>query len=744
MALSIQAGAQSLVQIGIGLGDIAALVQHGRTFGNWLRAKLNDSELFETISEDYGVLLKRRGLVDATLMETRWSHQLHLVHGGHIVNVNAKSEKSNDGHLEQFSWLMVAVAAVLEVCLPSNDMRDLLIDVFVALLHRDDGQDVTESMQMQLQTNIESWKSVAKVRGMTPCLSDAIKNCRANLVGTNAIPPLTHAERQELRDFLQWLMEGKTSRFRVVSATIYSLGEALHCAGIQLELGEPEQTIEGQVAIYYAGEAGDPRDFFHIVESDLEFLSSDRKTFKVPPQRVSYLSGKPSQVIETFPRPITVKNRMAEFWTMGERAGERVKLRAVAPLRSLGIIYEVADYDECISRWDGSLLSWATEHFPVHSQSVMEALNTLMDRTPDNLHAWLINCAKVGSRVEDLAITPTEQEMDLFLCYQCLVFGYWYKLLEPWVSMDFIEHEVYLYTVWGFRDVYLLDILRRFARKLVPKTSYDESPGKVDLFRVLSVMYCGRYTYEPHKAARKLEPGYGNGLMAIVDNISVVSMSLLRPSDDPDEIIRFALVPLPIIGLLPNQNGELWAGDTAKIHFKSCHNPAQQPIRKSSMKQWSVHAKMSTSEGRLGKVVMVARCDGISVGTFNPWEAEGNVLRARANHCGNWGSRMRLSKSINERRQATPSDPAPGTPNLFFHVDEEQFQAGAIYRPYLHSQLVVVQSYGCPAMRFAAAGFYSQESHVVMTGGSLEDSVAAIKEQFTQPVSRFMSGIIID
>ena len=350
MALSIQAGAQSLVQIGIGLGDIAALVQHGRTFGNWLRAKLNDSELFETISEDYGVLLKRRGLVDATLMETRWSHQLHLVHGGHIVNVNAKSEKSNDGHLEQFSWLMVAVAAVLEVCLPSNDMRDLLIDVFVALLHRDDGQDVTESMQMQLQTNIESWKSVAKVRGMTPCLSDAIKNCRANLVGTNAIPPLTHAERQELRDFLQWLMEGKTSRFRVVSATIYSLGEALHCAGIQLELGEPEQTIEGQVAIYYAGEAGDPRDFFHIVESDLEFLSSDRKTFKVPPQRVSYLSGKPSQVIETFPRPITVKNRMAEFWTMGERAGERVKLRAVAPLRSLGIIYEVADYDECTSR----------------------------------------------------------------------------------------------------------------------------------------------------------------------------------------------------------------------------------------------------------------------------------------------------------------------------------------------------------------------------------------------------------
>ena len=90
--------------------------------------------------------------------------------------------------------------------------------------------------------------------------------------------------------------------------------------------------------------------------------------------------------------------------------------------------------------------------------------------------------------------------MDLFLCYQCLVFGYWYKVLEPWVSMDFIDHQIYLYTVWGFRDVYLLDMLRRFTGKLVGK-SYDTSPGKVDLFRVLSVMYCGRHTYEPDKTA---------------------------------------------------------------------------------------------------------------------------------------------------------------------------------------------------------------------------------------------------
>ena len=71
---------------------------------------------------------------------------------------------------------MVTVAAVLEICLTSNDARDLIIDVFVALLRRDDVQDLTESMQMQLQTNNESWRSVARIRGMIPYLSAAIKN----------------------------------------------------------------------------------------------------------------------------------------------------------------------------------------------------------------------------------------------------------------------------------------------------------------------------------------------------------------------------------------------------------------------------------------------------------------------------------------------------------------------------------------------------------------------------------------
>ena len=70
-SLNISFGAKSLLAVGVGLSDISALVQHGRTFGNWLRVAQNDSELFETIDKVYGAVLKPRGLVDAALMENR-------------------------------------------------------------------------------------------------------------------------------------------------------------------------------------------------------------------------------------------------------------------------------------------------------------------------------------------------------------------------------------------------------------------------------------------------------------------------------------------------------------------------------------------------------------------------------------------------------------------------------------------------------------------------------------------------
>ena len=50
--MTIQAGARSLIQVGLSISDIGVLLQAGRSFGNWLRVTPNDEELFDTLNED--------------------------------------------------------------------------------------------------------------------------------------------------------------------------------------------------------------------------------------------------------------------------------------------------------------------------------------------------------------------------------------------------------------------------------------------------------------------------------------------------------------------------------------------------------------------------------------------------------------------------------------------------------------------------------------------------------------------
>lgn len=142
MALSITTGARSLVQIGISVSDIGALLQFGRTFGNWLRAAMNDQELFDILNEDYGIVLKRRGLVDVTLMETRWSHKLHIIYHGATIKDREPSRTDSNGELRGFSWLMVALVTALDQCLTSRELSDLIVKLIVNLLNRNDAEDV--------------------------------------------------------------------------------------------------------------------------------------------------------------------------------------------------------------------------------------------------------------------------------------------------------------------------------------------------------------------------------------------------------------------------------------------------------------------------------------------------------------------------------------------------------------------------------------------------------------------------
>lgn len=727
MSLSIQAGACSLTQIGLSISDIGVLVQFSRSFGNWLRVTPNDEELFNTINEDYGIVLRRHGLVDLVEMENCWSRQLHLIHQGAIIRDNAKSRKEEDGQLGGFSWLMVAIVMAIDPCLTPDEVRDLLLQLFVKLLRRDDAQDVSEALQMQIQTNIESWRSTGEVRGLRAPLCTAMKDCRLTLTGCASIPHLTRAERGELFEFLTWLMAGETEQFTMVSATLYAVASALHRAEIRLSLGSVDHTLAGMVVVHYANEGTNMQSLQDVLQSELRSIQGAEVDNTVPPIRISYLSGNPVQMIETLPCSRQTKNDLRKFWFKGAQAAARISLRAVARLRRTGIKYLVKDYDPCVSAWPGRLTDLSSEHFPVDSEMLLLALHDLMDSLSDQTEDWLYRSAKVDGGINDLDNSFTEQQLNAFLCFQSLVFGYWYRLLEPWVSMQYIEHEVYFYGVWGFRDTYLLVMLRTAATHFrLGLAKPHEGLSREEMLQVLATMFTGRSKHRSERP-RKQKPILSHGMVAILDKISIVSMSLLKVSDDPQQQACFAVLSLPLINVLPDRDGELWTGDAAGIKLSPRTIMSEIITRKLPREQWSVHPKMMTVGGRLNNVVMMARCGGVTVGVFNPADADAALLRAQENRSGHLVSK----------------EPGIVPCKSFLDTTEHHFKSGIIHRPMRSGDIVLVHSYRMPVMRYAAAGFYAQQAHMVVAYPDQQEAVRAIRAQMCGLPDSCGYGVII-
>lgn len=232
MALSFALGSSQLMQAGASLSDVALILNFGRRVGNWLRVAGNDEELLDSIGEDPGAVLKRRGLVDVTLMETKWSQHEFMYQGHHhrtspdlrqsahtegraVEDSKPSSKKKSQSEaakhprmktkqargfnssLSSFSWLMTTIVTALDLCLPSSEIQGLLTRVYRRVLNGD--QELEDSLRILLPVNIESWRSTGCIKNMKSVVTRALKMCRKAHVGDTALPQLNVAERWKWR-----------------------------------------------------------------------------------------------------------------------------------------------------------------------------------------------------------------------------------------------------------------------------------------------------------------------------------------------------------------------------------------------------------------------------------------------------------------------------------------------------------------------------------------------------------------
>ena len=689
---SVQLGAQTLISLGTSYGDVAALVQHGRLVANWLRTETTDQELFESISEVYGEVLRRRGLVDPILMNNQWSAQWHFVYRGQKVNHTDNTQSSKNGELPSFSWLMTTIVVALDLCLTSSEIQVLLSKVFVQILDRDDFVDLSEALNIQLCTNIESWRSTACIRGLVVPIQTAMKDCLFELTGTRSMLRLSLAEKEEMSELLVWLLAGITDKQHVLSAGCLAVMKGLKVAGIKLKIGDKDDVPQGRPILYYVVNEMSETGLLDVLESDVQDADA---LLIVPPQQVSFTAENPAEMIEAFRRPIPVKNRMALCWAKGAAAAQKVSLKCyVQDGLYANLYYSVESFDKTQSRWSPAVLELADYAFPKTSQLLCKSIHDLFGEDAKALNSWLghnllmddVNSGEGISNtlVMDLTEDISADELDRFACFQALVYGYWYALLEQLICKDFMEGEIYFSTFWGWRDHRLLSAILPLNRNLCKSGGIS----RADVLQLLALMYAGRRMAETLLVRKQL--------VGLVGKVSLISLSLLRTSDDPNVVSKIALVSMPILDLLPDRDGALY---TAPALLGLHRSGEKQPMRiciKPASRTWSIHPKMKFEDGRIDSVVMVARCDGRLVGTFSPDRADIGIVSGA----------IKSERAVHDAEDAIDA----------YEVTEDLLYSGSLW---MVDEKVpqVIQSHGNVAMRYLSAALSGDHNSIVLISG---------------------------
>jgi len=704
MAVSIVAGTNGLIQLGLSLSDLALLIDQGKKFGNFVRAGQNDNDLFDVLNEDREAILRRGGLVNAPEMEKRWPMMDFIHQGikiqGKIVqslqtesamhDVNHRKKKSNTGDgVDSFTWVMVAITSALDECLPSSEIQELLIYVFAKVLDRDD--DIARALRIHIKRNIESWRSFGCAREIAHSIKmEMRKSLSSGTPGqlpARAIPQLNLAEMADMKNMLIWLLNGDTTVFNAMSPITYSIAEALKKVNLDLCTdGNPSHERQACIAHHLEGQP--------LGMSSLSTKAVPRGLSSKPLQ-ISWPRENPESMIDALGVGRSLENLMNQSWQRGKIAAGAMELigQADGPYGATEEVHynlHVSDNAHVRKRYDSHIGMLADQGLPADTENTYSALEWILQGEPPESSRWLHSHVAQDYllRVNNTDAEPEELYKPVYFKYQAFIFGFYYQLLEQVLSFRLIETTAFFHGTWGANSTTFLAMCTQLGRCW----RKDERVSRAHVLYVLSAMYNGRRKI--FSATSKLPR-----LVGVLGPISVLALPLVRTTDNPKEISRIAIVDLPIVDLsAESADGDLMASDGGGIRFEfpGEHDRAATITQPAGPKdKWTVHPYMSVALGGddISGVVMAARCGKRLVGWFNPLAADISFLSP---------AYVRESYSKGDM--------------FAFEVRDEHWEAGKALQPSLSnpgSAFGVVRSYNSPSHRYAAAGFYAERGEEI-------------------------------
>jgi hypothetical protein len=553
--MSVQAltGRDSLVAVGLGVGDISSLVSLGHRVGNWWTASSGDEEFLSMLNEDEFEILKRRGLIDLPAFNKRWRKRMRLLARGRPQVVDGPQAESATKDYSRFTASFVCITAALDHFAPADLSKTILRQTLTILLElTENGEDF---LRAQFNNRVNAWRSTATVHGFA---TEVMKVKRVLLEDEDILPGLIPFEEQnEMVRFFVWLLAGQEEVYTTSSSDLSGVALCL------IELGMDGLSVSGMGNVFSRTKcrlaySKTPALSRHAVGAEAVSSSIERRPAMIIP------IDHPEECVSVFPLDAGVQNRCRYAWKAGKIAAGHLTLGVVSCDRSgvtgfdnvfnkgpwaepKDIIYTFTDKGTPQRRAQGELYTLAKQLAFVVNDEVLRGLkDCLKCERPEHL-AWVSDQIR-GERTREYSISdPNLQEVDKITAYtvcQSFFMGYYYELFFRLEDTSTLQVQT-VDGAWGFRSTKFLFWIPQY----VVNAAFL---SRRDLFIILSYLFLGLDATIPKQTRITC--------VGVVARRTLFANSLLGRCSTPAEVGGFTLLDVDVGGVPRDTNGLVRCG----------------------------------------------------------------------------------------------------------------------------------------------------------------------------------------
>ncbi|KAI1176952.1 hypothetical protein F4777DRAFT_544049 [Nemania sp. FL0916] len=710
MAMSIQlaTAAGGLVSLGVGVGDVAAIISYGKRIGNWWTGPSGDAELLKLLDEDGNSVFQRRGLLDIQAFNKRWRKQIDLLANGRPLRLQEKEIEKVLGDpkalvqdLSVFTGVMTCLVAVLDQFTSNSAVRSIIHDALRDLLKLHEGSE--DILRSHYPSRLNAWRSIACLRG----LNHAVEKCRAELIkrGNILSGRMPEAESSHMGQFIRWLLGTNEPGFKTASSDVAGVAVCLRSLGLdslQVQADGFPEISYGECTVIYS-----KQPFLH--DSTTIPPYNDRLALLERHMVVTIPLQHPEETVSVFPISLECQNQCRTAWKCGQSAAKTVAIGFYVPVRdtsfvgsSLELRYTIVDRGNGVKRTSAGLDAIVRTYGLVKNRELVDALNETLGSTQPEILSWLYSDLRNSRDISNPDMTD-KQKIDAFCVFQSFFMGYYYTVFGRLVCTSSLLSQT-VEGAWGFREPGFLDYMaslfgeNRNAARLVEVDSPHRKTDcrvltKRNILSVLARLFLGK-SVESDLANSSVS------CLGIVGKRTLLSNSLLGKCSSPKAVASFTLLDVDVGGIPRDHSGLIRAGlQSIPFKFKDLKLDQSERLAHIGVNEKSPEEDVTLNiepdwEGNPDTSLLCARYKGRRVATFSPAVADMSFCDSYISprpqpHGSSIGRRSTLARAVEVDISAIIEN-TPALPLLHEDVDFP----------------IIFQAFDQPCLRYFATVFY--------------------------------------